>query len=372
MPDDGPLNDLPRADTRTSQAEPPRDPSPSGTVRRRMRRALMAAGVLAVLGVAGWMWLAGGRYVSSDNAYVHADMLMVSTDVAGIVRDVPVREGQAVKAGDVLYRLDPRPFEIAVAGAEARLRQAVLNIEAMRQDLTRMQRDVAAQEAAVDLAHAQFERAASLVTTNAVSRASYDDSRFRLQQAEQQLASLRQQVLVQQAKLGGDPDLPAERQPEVQQAQAALDEARRQLGHSTVRAPFDGVVTRVESVQPGLYLAAATPAMGLVGSGNVWVEVNPKETDLTHVRPGDAVTFTVDAYPGRAWRGTVASIAPATSAQFSVLPAQNSSGNWVKVVQRVPVRVQVQPEQGAPPLRAGMSVVASIDTGHRRSLADLF
>lgn len=372
MPDDGPLKDVPRADARTSQAAPPRDPDPSGTVRRRRRRALMTAGVLAVLGVAGWMWLTGGRYVSSDNAYVHADLLMVSTDVAGIVRDVPVHEGQAVKAGDVLYRLDPRPFEIAVAGAEARLRQTVLTVEAMREDLVRMQRDVAAQEAAVDLAQAQFDRAARLVNTNAVSRASYDDARFRLRQAEQQLASLRQQVVVQQAKLGGHPETPAEGQPEVQQAQAALDEARRQLANSTVRAPFDGTATRVESVQPGLYLAAATPAMGLVGSGNVWVEVNPKETDLTHVRPGNPVTFTVDAYPGRTWRGRVASIAPATSAQFSVLPAQNSSGNWVKVVQRVPVRVQVEPEDGVPPLRAGMSVVASIDTGHRRSLADLF
>ncbi|MEO3474382.1 HlyD family secretion protein [Roseomonas sp. CAU 1739] len=368
MPE-GPLNEAPRALDRASEASPPRDPAQR---RRRLRHALMAAGVVAAIGAAGWGWLSGGRYVSSDNAYVHADLVLVSTDVAGIVRDVPVHEGQAVQAGEVLYRLDQQPFAIAVAGAEARLRQATLTIEAMRADLTRMQRDIAAQEAAVRLAQAQFERAQSLVSTSAVSRASYDDTRFHLQQAEQQLASLRQQAVVQQARLGGDPDQPVQSQPEVQQAQAALDEARRQLANSTVRAPFDGTVTRVEAVQPGLYLAAATPALGLVGSRNTWIEVNPKETDLTHVRPGDAVTFTVDAYPGRTWHGAVASISPATGAQFSVLPAQNTSGNWVKVVQRIPVRVQVDAEAAAPPLRAGMSVVATIDTGHRRSLSDLF
>ncbi|MBW6397211.1 HlyD family secretion protein [Roseomonas sp. HJA6] len=363
MPE-GPLSESPRAVERASTTAQPR--------KRRLRHVLMAAGLVAAIGVAGYGWLTGGRYVSSDNAYVHADMLMVSTDVAGIVRAVPVHEGQTVKAGEVLYQLDQTPFEIAVAGAEARLRQAVLTVDAMRADLTRMESDIAAQEAAVDLARAQFERAESLVRTSSVSRATYDDSRFHLRQAEQQLASLRQQVEVQRAKLGGDPDQPVANQPEVQQAQAALDEARRQLANSTVRAPFDGIVTRVESVQPGLYLAASTPAFGLVGTGSTWVEINPKETDLTYVHPGDPVTFSVDAYPGRTWRGTVASIAPATGAQFSVLPAQNTSGNWVKVVQRVPVRVQVTPEAGAPPLRAGMSVVASIDTGHRRSLSDLF
>jgi membrane fusion protein (multidrug efflux system) len=365
MPE-GPLNEAPRALNAASEAAPP------PTRRRRLRHALMAAGVIAAIGAAGWGWLSGGRYVSSDNAYVHADLLMVSTDVAGIVRDVPVHEGQAVHAGEVLYRLDQQPFTIAVAGAEARLRQAILTVEAAREDILRMQRDIAAQEAAVRLAQAQFDRAQSLVATSAVSRASYDDTRFHLQQAEQQLGSLRQQLVVQQARLGGDPDQPIDRQPAVQQAQAALDEARRQLANSTVRAPFDGVVTRVESVQPGLYLAAAMPALGLVGSVNSWVEVNPKETDLTFVRAGNPVTFTVDAYPGRAWHGTVESISPATGAQFSVLPAQNTSGNWVKVVQRVPVRVSIAPDADAPPLRAGMSVVASIDTGHQRSLSDLF
>ncbi len=332
----------------------------------------MLGGVLLAAVAGGWFWLSGGRYVSSDNAYVHADLLLVSTDVAGVVQEIPVHEGQRVRAGDVLFRLDPAPFRFAVAGAEAKLRQTALSIEAMRQDYVRMQRDVAAQEAAVRLAQAQFDRYADLVRTSSVSRADYDQARFRLQQAQQQEAALRQQAQVQLARLGGNPDVAPQDHPEYQQAAAELDEARRRLERSVVRAPFDGVVTRVESLQPGQYLGAATPAFGLVGSDRVWVQVNPKETDLTWVKPGDPVTFTVDSYPGRTWHGTVASISPAAGGQFSVLPPQNTSGNWVKVVQRIPVRVRVQPDPDAPPLRAGMSVVATIDTGHRRTLADLF
>lgn len=340
--------------------------------RRRLRVGLMLAGVLLAALVGGWAWLTGGRYVSSDNAYVHADLLMVSTDVPGIVQEVPVREGQQVRAGQVLFRLDAAPFRFAVAAAEARLRQTDLAIEAMKQDYRRMLRDVAAQEAAVRLAQSRFDRYADLVRTNAVSRADYDQARFQLQQAEQQLEALRQQVQVQLARLGGNPEVAPEDHPDHQQAAAELAEARRRLERSVVRAPFDGVVTRVASLQPGQYLAAGTPAFGLVGTGQVWVEVNPKETELTWVKPGDPVSFTVDAYPGRTWHGVVETISPATGAQFSVLPPQNTSGNWVKVVQRVPVRVRVEPEADAPPLRAGMSVVATIDTGHQRTLADLF
>jgi membrane fusion protein (multidrug efflux system) len=332
----------------------------------------MLLGVLVAAVVGGWAWLSGGRYVSSDNAYVRADLLLVSTDVSGVVQAIPVREGQQVRAGEVLFRLDPAPFRFAVAGAEAKLRQTALSIEAMKQDYLRMERDAAAQEAAVRLAQAQFDRYADLVRTSSVSRADFDQSRFRLDQAQQQLAALRQQAQVQLARLGGDPEIAPQNHPDFQQAAAELDEARRRLERAVVRAPFDAVVTRVESLQPGQYLEAGTPAFGLVGTGQVWVEVNPKETDLTWVKPGDPVTFTVDAYPGRNWRGVVDSISPATGAQFSVLPAQNTSGNWVKVVQRVPVRVRVEPEPDAPPLRAGMSVVARIDTGHRRTLADLF
>jgi membrane fusion protein (multidrug efflux system) len=176
---------------------------------------------------------------------------------------------------------------------------------------------------------------------------------------------------VQLARLNGDANIDVTKLPLYQQAQAQVDEAQRQLDHTTVLAPFDGIATQVDSVQPGMYLAASTAAFGLVSTDHVWVEASPKETDLTYVKPGDHVDLTVDTYPGHAWNAVVESIAPASGAEFSVLPAQNASGNWVKVVQRIPLRVRVDRKPGDPELRAGMSVIVDIDTGHVRRFSDL-
>lgn len=346
--------------------------APQRRRRRWLRPLLMLGGVLAVAIGSGALWLQGGRYAGTDNAYVQADKLLVSTDVSGIVQRIAVHEGEQVKAGQVLFQLDPAPFRHALDGAEAQLRQTALSVAAMQADYQRIQRDIAAQEAAVKLAEATYERAAQIVNSGAVTRAAYDQARFGLQQAEQQLASLRAQAQVQLAKLGGSADLPVERHPEYLRVQAHVAEARRQLDHTTVRAPFAGIVTQVSSLQPGQYLAASTPAFALVSTDHVWIEAQPKETDLTYVKPGDPVTVTVDTYPGRVWHGTVQSISPASGATFSVLPAQNSSGNWVKVVQRIPVRIRVEQPEDAPRLRAGMSTEVSIDTGHVRHLSDLF
>ncbi|MGH7044491.1 MAG: efflux RND transporter periplasmic adaptor subunit, partial [Acetobacteraceae bacterium] len=177
---------------------------------------------------------------------------------------------------------------------------------------------------------------------------------------------------VQLARIGGDPDADVTTLPDYRAAQAKVEEAERQLHDSVIRAPFGGVLTQVDTIQPGMYLAASTAAFGIVSNQDVWVEADPKETVLTWVKPGDPVTVNVDTYPGHSWHGVVASIAPNSGSEFSVLPAQNTSGNWVKVVQRIPVRVRLQHHAGDPPLRAGMSVEASIDTGHRRTLGDLF
>ncbi|MBX6742256.1 MAG: HlyD family secretion protein [Acetobacteraceae bacterium] len=345
--------------------------APQRQRRRWLRPLLMLGGVLAVAIGFGIFWLEGGRYAGTDNAYVQADKLLVATDVSGIVQRIAVHEGEQVKAGQVLFQLDPAPFQHALDGAEAQLRQTALSIAAMQADYQRILRDMAAQDAAVRLAQAQYERQAQLVNTSAVSRAAYDQARFGLQQAEQQLASLRAQAQVQLAKLGGSADIPVEQHPEYLQVQAQVAEARRQLDHTTVRAPFAGIVTQVSSLQPGQYLAASTPAFALVSTDHVWIDAQPKETDLTYVKPGDPVTVTVDTYPGRVWHGTVESISPASGATFSVLPAQNSSGNWVKVVQRIPVRIRVEQPEDAPRLRAGMSTEVSIDTGHVRHLSDL-
>jgi membrane fusion protein (multidrug efflux system) len=346
--------------------------------RRRLRIHLMVGGVALVALVAAVAWSMGGRYASTDNAYVRAAKLMVSTDVSGIVSEVSVKEGQYVKTGDVLFQVDPKQFRIALDNAKASLAQTALNIESMKQDYRRIQSDIASQEAQVALAQANYDRADALAKTGSGSRATYDQTRFTLEAAKKQLQALNDQAKVQLARLAGNADIAPEDHPAYRQGKALADEAERQLDHATVRSPFNGVVTQVAALQPGAYLVAQTAALtntgavALVSTDDLWVEANMKETDLTHVRVGNHVDISVDTYPGRLWSGTVESISPASGAEFSLLPAQNTSGNWVKVVQRITVKVKVDRKSDDPPLRAGMSVYVDIDTKHRRSLADLF
>lgn len=340
--------------------------------RELLRRVLMIGGV-AIVGIVslGW-WLLGGRYVGTDDSYVHAAQLMVSTDVSGLVSEVDVRQGQHVKKGQVLFRLAPLQFQIALDNARANLGQTRLTLLSMKDDYQRMLRDIAAQQAQVALDQTTANRYAALMRLNSIAPALYDQARFTLATAQSTLASLQEQAQVQLAKLGGNLNLPVEQLPQYRAAQAQVDEAQRQLDHTVVRAPFDGTVTEVDSLQPGTLVISAmsafstTSAVGLVSDTNLWVEANMKETDLTYVHRGDPVDITVDTYPGRTWKGEVDSISPATGSDFSVLPAENASGNWVKVTQRVTVKIRLHPKAGDPPLRAGMSTYVTIDTGHRR------
>ena len=342
------------------------------TRRGRLLRPLLMLGGVAVVAVGSVLWwLAGGRIVEVDNAYVRAGKLLVATDVSGIVSEIDVREGEAVKKGQVLFRLDPRPFEIALAGAQANLALVALQVEADKREYQRIQRSIEAQQAQVAADQANYDRFATLVKNGGVTRAEYDDARFRLAADRAAVGGLAAQAQAQLARLDGNPDVAATSTPEYLQALARVEEAQRQLDHSVVRAPFDGIATQVDTIQPGSYLGASAAAVGLVASRHVWFEAHPKETELTYARPGDPVRFTVDTYPGRIWQGSVESIAPASGSEFSILPAQNASGNWVKVVQRIPLRVKHALLPDAPPLRAGMSAVVSIDTGHVRRLRDL-
>lgn len=343
----------------------------------KARRPLMIGAVLLVAVVSAYLWLTGGRYVSTDNAYVQAPKLVVATDISGIVSEVLVREGQAVKQGDVLFRIDPKPFAIALDNAKAQLAQTALTLESMKLDYKRALSDIAAQEAQVQLAKSTFDRAAQLVQKNATTLVAYDQARSAYTTAQSQQKSLQEQAKVMLAKLADNPEIDVTTHPQYLQGKAAVDEAQRQLDHTSVRAPFNGIVTQVSQLQPGTYLVAATAALsntgavGLVGSEQLWIDANFKETDLTWVKQGDTATITVDTYPGRTWNGKVVSIAPASGAAFSILPPQNASGNWVKVVQRIPVRVLLDPTDG-PQLRAGMSVDVTIDTRRRRTLSDLW
>ncbi|HEY4040662.1 MAG TPA: HlyD family secretion protein [Rhodopila sp.] len=340
--------------------------------RTAIRPLLMLGGIAVVIIGAGYYWLTGGRVVSIDDAYVRAAKEVIATDVSGIVATVPVHEGQHVNAGDVLLHLDSRPFLIALAGASANRDGMVSTLNAMKLDYKRMLREVEVRQAELESDQANYDRYAGLIKSGGVTRADYDNARFRLMADKQAVEALKVTAQVQLARLGGDPEADVRTMNDYLQAQARVDEAKRQLDHTVIYAPFSGIVTQVETVQPGMYLAAATAAFGLVSDNNVWIEANPKETELTYVKPGDAVDVAVDTYPGRTWKCEVESIAPNSGSEFSVLPAQNTSGNWVKVVQRIPVRIKVEHKAGDPDLRAGMSVIADIDTGHHRSWRDLF
>ncbi|MGH6677085.1 MAG: HlyD family secretion protein, partial [Xanthobacteraceae bacterium] len=313
------------------QASPPQRETPRAKRRNWTRWGMFALLPVALL-IAGYWYVTGGQIVAEDDAYVEADKVGVSTDVAGIVKDVDVHENERVAAGQVLYRLDPRQFQIALDNAKANMAQTALTIQAMKNDYKRMLSDIAAQQSLVVFDQTNYDSDSMLLRTHTVSQTVFNQAQATLGNDKNKLESLRQQAQVQLAKLDGNPNVEVTRHPQYLQAKAQVDEAERQLDDTVVKAPFAGVVTDVPSIAPGKYLAASATAFFLVDTDHVWVEAQPKETELTYVRPGQPVTITVDTYPDQEWHGTVESVSPAASEEFSLLPAQNSSGNWVKVV----------------------------------------
>jgi membrane fusion protein, multidrug efflux system len=337
--------------------------------RRHWSRWMLFALLPLVLIASGYWFVTGGQVVSLDDAYVEADKVGVSTDVAGIVRKIDVAENQNVEAGQILYRLDDLPFRFAFARSEAQTGVVRDALNALKANYSDMQTQIGQAHNDVDYFGTEFRRQQGLLSAHVASQSTFDTARRNLQNARQKLASLVQQLAAIAANLDGDPAGPVEKNPRYLDAVAQRDEAARQLAHTVVRAPFAGIVTNVSSIAPGKYLQASTTAFYLVAVDHVWIDANPKETELTYVRPGQPARVTVDTYPDAQWNGTVASISPAAAEEFSLLPAQNTSGNWVKVVQRVPMRVRVDTsDQSLSPLRAGMSVEVDVDTGHTRGL----
>jgi len=338
----------------------------------RLRRIAMIWGVALIAAISVIVYLTGGRYVGTDDAYVHSAKLMVSTDVSGLVQDVDVKEGQHVKKGQVLFRLDPKPFEIALINAKAALAQSVQDVESTRATYKSLVGQTSAQAAQVNLAQLTYNRYASLAKSNAIAPAQLDQARGTLQSAQATLVSIKQTADVQLAKLNGNVNMPVNQAPAYLKAQANVDEMQRQLDHATVRAPFDGIVSEVDSLQPGTLVISAmsafttTSAVGIVSEKDLWIEADMKETDLTYVRVGNPVDVKIDTYGGCKWSGHVSTVSAASDSAFSALPAENTSGNWVKVVQRIPVKIALDKSSCNAPLRAGMSTVVSIDTGKRR------
>jgi membrane fusion protein (multidrug efflux system) len=339
--------------------------------RRRLLRAVLLLGVpvLALAGAA-LIWERGGRYVTTENAYVKADIVQVAPEVAGRIIEVAVRDHSRVMAGDVLLRLDPEPFRLAVGKAEAELDAARTLVETARATYRETQSELGELQARFDYLQRQARRQQDLAARGVAPATKLEETQNDADVARERINVVRQRLVRLLATLKGDPDLPLDEHPTVKQRLAERDQALLDLRRTIIAAPVGGTIVNMR-LQRGEQVKAATPVFALVSERRPWVEANLKETTLTHIVPGQTVDVVLDLYPEVTWVGVVESISPATGAEFAILPPQNASGNWVKVVQRLPVKIQLQPFAGEPPLRAGITATVAIDTGRQRRLGDV-
>lgn len=325
------------------------------------RIALMLLVPVVLLGGGAYFWFTGGRYIDTDNAYVQQSKVSISSDVAGRIVSVAVGNNQAVNAGDVLFTVDPEPYRIALSQADAALAAARVNVEQLRVGLAVARAKLEAAKATLEIRQKDWDRKTALQTQGVTAESSLDDARLALQTAQSTVALETQDVANATAALGGNTEIATDSHPAVLAAMAARDNAARNLEKTTILAPADGIVSQVASLNVGQFVAMGSTIATLVETERTWVEANFKETQLTGITAGMPVEITVDAYPGLALSGHVDSIGAATGAEFALIPAQNATGNWVKVVQRIPVRI-VLDDGGDDNLRAGMSAAVTVDT----------
>jgi membrane fusion protein (multidrug efflux system) len=338
--------------------------------KRRVSRFVMLVVIpLAALALGFSWWLGSGRYVSTDNAYVGADKSLITPQVTGAIVAVHVVEGQKVKVGDPLFDIDPKPYEIALALAKGKLEAAKVEFANLRATYASNIDQIKMGEDAVRVRQADFDRKNDLAISRSGTAADRDTSMANLIQAKQILEFVKWQQGTVTVKLGGGPGTTIEQFPDYMQASAAVDDAQRNLRNTKVLAPIEGVATQVPEIELGRVAAAGQPVFAVVANTGLWVDANPKESDLTYVHVGLPARVSVDTFPDREWKGTICSIAPGTGAQFAILPPQNASGNWVKVVQRVPLRFCFDPKEDTAGLRAGMSAYVTVDTGRVRTVA---
>lgn len=335
--------------------------------RKRLRMVLLV--LLPLLAAAGGLALyaVSGRYITTDNAYVGAQKVLITPDISGKVHRVMVREGQHVKAGDELFEIDPQPFRIALDQAKAKLASVQTDFNVLKGNLKTFDQLVQFARENVELKQRDVERKKALVASRSVSQADVDTATSAAVTAalQSKLAEQRRDEALHQ--LLNDSNLPIEKFPAYIQANAALEQAQRDFDHTVLRAPIDGMATQVDNIQLGRFVVAGTPVFSVIDDSAPWVDANPKETDITNLQIGQRVMVVIDTFPDQTFYGTVESVSPGTGAQFAILPPQNASGNWVKVVQRVPVRIRLDKDPTNVKLRAGMSAYVEIDTGKRRN-----
>ena len=319
-------------------------------------------------GFVGLYWYAlGGRYVTTDNAYIKADMIAISTSIDGRVDAVMVEDHRPVRKGDLLFSLDARPHQIDRKRAEARIAAVRNELLSKRAEYDGMKHEIEDANERVKYLKRQEKRQEDLAAKGMTTDATVDEARYEVVQAQQAVHVLQERARRVLAELGGDLSRPIEEHARYLEAVAALEEAELALDYTRVRAPASGIVSHVQ-LQPGEWVEEGRPVFRLIASGQVWIEANLKETQLTHIEVGQRVEFEIDAYPDLAWQGKISRISPATGSEFMVLPPQNATGNWIKVVQRVPVRVEIESVPDAPELRAGMTATVAVDTEREREL----
>lgn len=367
MPDASVINDGTRSDAESAARSGHAIAPP--TRRRLQRLVLMGLVPTVILAAALFAYLQAGRYVSTDNAYVKGHVVNIAPEIAGPIAEVAVDEYEKVERSALLFRLRDEPYRIALARAEAALSQAASDINADRQAYQRALAEIAQFQATTDYARTQYERQVRLRRSNLGSAEDLDTANYALETALKQVEVARKEAATLLARLNGDSEAPVEVHPRHLAAQAEHRQALLDLERTQVRAPFAGVVTN--RPEPGDYAERGRTVMALVADEGMWIEANFKETQLTHITVGQPVRIEVDTYPGLHWDGSVLSLSEATGAEFALLPPQNATGNWVKIVQRIPVRIAIAPHSGQPPLRAGMSTVVTVDTGHIRSWREL-
>ncbi|HWU17747.1 MAG TPA: HlyD family secretion protein [Devosia sp.] len=363
---------MPRAEKASPAAEAPQtqsppaaeaaQPAPAPKKKNGLRLPLMLGVPLLLVAGGGWFWLTGGRYEDTDNAYVQQAKVSLSADVAGRVSAVKVIENQTVKAGDVLFTLDPQPYQIALSQANAALATARVNVEQLKVSYGTALAQLKSSEDTLAIRKAAFDRQSTLVTQGINANATLDDTKLAYQQAQSSVDLANQQVAAATAALAGNPDIPTDTHPAVLSAMAAVEQAERDLAKTSVVAPADGIVANVSSLNVGQFIAAGTTIASLVESQATWVQANFKETQLAELKVGQPVDIHVDAYPG-VLHGSIESLGAATGSEFSLIPAQNATGNWVKVVQRLPVRIALPDDQEVAMLKTGMSATVTVDTG---------
>ena len=358
---------MPRAE---KSAVPPQPEAPAQAAseaapkKKGSRRLILMIVVPLVLAAGGaYFWLTGGRYEETDNAYVQQSKVSLSADIAGRITAVNVGENQPVKAGTVLFTIDPQPYQIALDQANAALASARVNVEQLKVAYGTAQAQLKSAQATLLIRQATNDRQNALVKQGVNSNSTLDDTKLALQAAQTAVDLANQQVAASTAALGGDPNIQTDKHPAVLAAQASVEQAERNLSKTSVVAPADGIVANVSSLNAGQFVAAGTTIASLVETDGTWIEANFKETQLADIVVGQPTSVGVDAFGGKL-QGTVESLGAATGSEFSLIPAQNATGNWVKVVQRIPVRIKLTDTADLARLKTGMSATVTVDTGH--------